>query len=200
MEQEVSSGSEAAARKSRKPLWLALAAVVVVSVAFAGGFAAGIGSIEPQNTEEYKELMADRNGVAAQLQAAESERDQLQSSIEASESEIAETEAALEKREGELEDAEAAVAEREEAVTAAEEEAEANTIRGGTWTVGTDIAAGTYRADEPVGSDCYWAIYRSGSNSRDIIANDIPGGGRPSVTISEGQDFNSSRCGSWSKQ
>jgi len=39
-----------------------------------------------------------------------------------------------------------------------------------------------------------------GTNGSKIIENDIPGGGRPVVTLSPGQDFNSTRCGKWEKQ
>lgn len=70
----------------------------------------------------------------------------------------------------------------------------------GTWTVGKDIAAGTYRATADVGSSCYWGIYETGSNGGNIIENDLPGGGRPSVALSAGQDFKSSRCGTWTRQ
>lgn len=73
------------------------------------------------------------------------------------------------------------------------------TIDDGTWTVGVDVKPGVYRTAEAVSSDCYWGIYRSGTNGEDIIANDIPGGGRPQVTLKSGQDFNSSRCGQWVK-
>lgn len=74
----------------------------------------------------------------------------------------------------------------------------ATTVEEGLWTVGVDIAAGTYRPVEPAGEDCYWAVLSSGSNGVDIVNNDI-GGGRPAVTLSEGQDFESSRCGTWGR-
>lgn len=78
--------------------------------------------------------------------------------------------------------------------------APAPTIEDGTWTVGTDFPAGTYRTTENVSGSCYWAIFRSGGSSvSDIIANDLPGGGRPRVTLKKGQDFKSSRCGTWRK-
>jgi hypothetical protein len=73
-------------------------------------------------------------------------------------------------------------------------------IREGNWTVGVDIEPGTYRTSAKVTSTCYWGIYRTGSNGSDIIDNDIVTGGRPSVTLSPGQDFETTRCGSWSKQ
>jgi hypothetical protein len=73
-------------------------------------------------------------------------------------------------------------------------------IKEGTWTVGTDIAPGTYRTTADVSSSCYWQITKSGSNGGgigDIIANDLPGGGRPSVTLEVGHDFKTNRCGTW---
>lgn len=73
------------------------------------------------------------------------------------------------------------------------------TIDEGVWTVGLDVPAGTYRVTAPVDDDCYWAITKSGSNGEDIIANDIVSGGRPTVTLKKGQDFESARCGTWEK-
>lgn len=89
---------------------------------------------------------------------------------------------------------------REDAVTVAEKQKAANTVREGTWTVGVDIEPGTYRTDAEVSSSCYWGIYRTGSNGSDIIDNDIVSGGRPTVTLSAGQDFKTTRCGAWTKQ
>ncbi|MEV8145527.1 hypothetical protein [Specibacter sp. NPDC078709] len=63
-----------------------------------------------------------------------------------------------------------------------------------------DIESGSYKSNSSVGSSCYWAILASGTNGDDIINNDIPGGGLPAVTLAAGQDFKSSRCGSWTKQ
>ena len=72
-------------------------------------------------------------------------------------------------------------------------------ITQGTWTVGVDIPAGTYRSSG-VTSMCYWAITKTGSNGSDIIANDLPSGGRPQVTLKKGQDFETSEeCGVWTK-
>ncbi|WP_183099549.1 hypothetical protein [Nocardioides pelophilus] len=72
------------------------------------------------------------------------------------------------------------------------------TITNGVWTVGRDIPPGTYRSNG-VGGSCYWAITRSGSNGQDIIANDLPSGGYPSVDLSVGQDFSTDGCGTWKK-
>jgi hypothetical protein len=72
------------------------------------------------------------------------------------------------------------------------------TIKEGIWVVGEDIPAGTYRTKEPV-EDCSWTIYRTGSNQSDIVAIDIPKGGRPRVTLKRGHDFVTRDCGDWEK-
>lgn len=105
--------------------------------------------------------------------------------------------AGVEAREAAVAEAEAAVASREAAVTVTEETIEASSITTGVWTVGRDVAPGTYVTESEVSADCYWAIYVSGTNQDDIIQNDIVTGGRPTITIAEGQDFESNRCGTW---
>lgn len=76
--------------------------------------------------------------------------------------------------------------------------AAAATIEEGTWTVGEDFPAGTYRLQTAATSMCYWGIYKSGTNQGTIIENDIVTGGRPTVTLKRGQDFKSD-CGTWVK-
>jgi hypothetical protein len=75
--------------------------------------------------------------------------------------------------------------------------ATANTITDGTWTVAEDFPAGTYKTTGS-GADCYWSITKSGSNGDDIINNHI-GGGNLRVTLKKGQDFETDRCGTWTK-
>src|SRR5699024_4500441 len=113
--------------------------------------------------------------------------------------ELDEREAALDERATEVADQEAAVEEREAAVGAAEDRVAETQIHDGVWTVGVDVEPGTYRVAEALAGRCYWAILRSGSNGGDIVENDIPTGGFPTVTLSEGQDFETS-CGVWNKQ
>jgi hypothetical protein len=184
---------------------LKTAAVVVTGVVlFSGGIATGMALEDPKASDEYAAIAADlssveseRDGLTEDYEDLRDGYETLSDEIEGREAEIEARAADLEKGEGELKEAEAAVAKREKAVTGAEKEKADNTIHEGTWTVGVDIAAGTYRTTEAVGSTCYWGIYRSGTNGDDIIQNDIPGGGRPTVTLSKGQDFNTTRCGTW---
>lgn len=71
------------------------------------------------------------------------------------------------------------------------------TITEGTWTIGTDVEAGTYRT-AGAGPDCYWSITRSNTNGSDIVENHI-GGGNLTVVLKTGQDFETARCGAWAK-
>jgi hypothetical protein len=75
------------------------------------------------------------------------------------------------------------------------------TIEDGVWTVGVDVPPGTYRVTANVGSEgvCYWAITKSGTNGSNIIENGIPSGGRPTVVLKKGQDFETNGCGTWQR-
>lgn len=165
-----------------------------------GGTAIGATLPDPKKSEEYATLQAQKDGVSADLAKLQSRYNTLNSSISGRESTISTKESAITVRESAVKAAEDNVKKREEAVGAAEKTKAANTVKEGTWTVGTDIEPGTYRTTSDVTGSCYWGIYRTGSNGADIVDNDIVTGGRPSVTLSVGQDFKSSRCGSWLKQ
>lgn len=197
---------------SRKTKWIALG--VAAAVLFGGGAAVGTTLPDPRASDAYVALDAHAETVEVELDAAENDYavleedhetlssgiEEREAAFEQRESDVAEAEQAVADAEGEVAEAEAAVKKREEAVSGAEKEKATNMIHQGTWTVGVDIKPGTYRASENVGSSCYWAILASGTNGDDIINNDLPGGGRPVVTLSKGQDFNTNRCGSWVKQ
>lgn len=73
-------------------------------------------------------------------------------------------------------------------------------IPAGSFTVGTDIAPGTYKVTELLtGDDCKWSIYKSGTNQDDVISYDYFVSGLPTVTLKAGQDFDSDDCGTWKK-
>jgi hypothetical protein len=72
------------------------------------------------------------------------------------------------------------------------------TFEDGTWVVGADIKAGTYRVD--AGNGCYWERLKNFSGSFDaIIANGNAIGGPIIVTIEKtDKGFTSQDCGEWS--
>lgn len=200
-------GSDGPAGKER-PKWMipaiaALAGSLVVG-AIVGIYAEG----KMQDWQAHSAAIAvQRDDAETRLEAVEAsvttltaERDSARADAEAAEARAAAAEAALAEKVAELQAREAKVTEREEAVAATEQRVADTTITEGTWTVGRDIEAGTYVTQDTVSSSCYWAIYRSGTNGDDIIQNDIVTGGRPTVTLKSGQDFTTTRCGSWVKQ
>lgn len=183
-------------------------ATVLVAVALLGG-AAAVGSAlpDPKASDAYVALAGEKSSLDGELASAKSsyaslksKYDALENGMASREAKVAARETAVGKADAAVKTAEAAVKVREDAVTGAEKTKAANTVGDGTWSVGSAIEPGTYRAATDVGSSCYWGIYRSGSNGSDIIENDLPGGGRPSVALTAGQDFKSTRCGEWEKQ
>lgn len=67
----------------------------------------------------------------------------------------------------------------------------------GVYLVGEDIRPGRYRTTASVSSGCYWEIGKVGSD--DIIQNDNPAGGRPTVILKTGEQFTSQDCGGWTR-
>jgi hypothetical protein len=182
-------------------------AAVAVLALLAGATAVGTSLPDPKSSEAYVALAGEKSSVESERDSAKSSYESMKAKYDTLQNGIADREAKVTARETEVgkadaavKTAEAEVKKREEAVTGAEKTKAANTVGDGTWTVGTDIEPGTYRAAADVGSSCYWGIYATGSNGSNIIDNDLPGGGRPSVALSGGQDFKSSRCGTWEKQ
>lgn len=176
--------------------WLAGAAALLLAV----GIGVGTTLPDPKSSKEFLALTAEKEGLQSDMTSLQGRYDTLDAGIKEREASVQAREDAVTEADAAVKTADAAVKKREQAVTTSEKTQAANTIEEGTWTVGVDIKPGTYRAVANVTSGCYWGIYRTGSNGSDIIENDIVSGGRPSVTLSVGQDFNTSRCGSWMKQ
>lgn len=166
----------------------------------ATGIGVGVTLPDPTKSKEYAALTSEKEGLQSDLSKLQARYNNLDAGIRDREAKIQAREGAVATADAAIKTADAAVKKREEAVTATEKTIAANTIKEGTWTVGVDIEPGTYRANSDVLSGCYWGIYRTGSNGSDIVDNDIVSGGRPSVSLSAGQDFKTSRCGTWSKQ
>jgi len=176
-------------RERKVKRWPWIVGIIAAFIVGMGIGAAGAGdTTEPTTTDNSAEI----SQLESQIADLEAERDDALGALSEQEAALGDQEATLAEREAQLD-------EREAAVTEAEETVAANTVTDGIWTVGVDIEPGTYRAAN-VSADCYWAVLVSGTNGADIVDNGIPGGGNPQVTVSEGQDFETSRCGEWVKQ
>lgn len=140
------------------------------------------GVADPTQSEEYAALEQDLADAEEKIDSRDGRivdlNDRVREIREEATTEAqrqAQAQAALDQRERD-------VKEREEAVTVTEEQIAARSVGPGIWTVGVDIEPGTYRTEAPVLIQCYWGIYRTGSNGSDIIDNDIVSGGFPQVT------------------
>ncbi len=195
---------ESAPKKKRWPL--AVVSMLLLG-ALGGGVYWGTTIPDPTESQEYLDLLETHLAVAEDRDQLNADFTEMKSGIEQRENDLEQQgkdldsrSSNLDEREEDLAEAESAVADREKAVGKIEDEQEKNSVSDGVWTVGADIKAGTYRAKEAVGSTCYWAVLKSGTNGDHIINNGIPSGGRPTVSVRKGQDFESVRCGTWIKQ
>ncbi len=190
---------EAPAKK--RPRWLAPVIAGAVGLALGAGGA----TVVAENTigkwsAKVDTVTAERDHFRTSFAAATEQRDEALEAVQT----VADRETALEARAEELDaarvellDLAGDLEEREKAVGLAEEKAAANSITEGVWLVGEDIKAGRYRTKEEVsGGSCYWKIHKGS----DIIDNEIVTGGRPTVTLRDGQEFTTQRCGTWVKQ
>jgi len=187
-----------APKPARKHRWVwpvAAAAALIVGIGIGGAGGGG----DPTASKEYRAVVAQRDQLRGAADTASARADAAESTAKTKSAELDSRAADLDARKADLDAKKADLDAREAALTATEAKVAASQIDNGTWTVGVDIEPGTYRTAEAITSTCYWAILRTGSNGADIIQNDLPAGGFPSVTLKAGQDFKNS-CGVWKKQ
>jgi hypothetical protein len=178
----------------------AAALALGLSVGGAVGVGVAIASNEPTQSEEYQSLQQELETAEGEIGDAEAAAKEASDRARVAANELATRSGELDKRQADMEATEAAVVVREQAVTALERQIAANSIGNGIWTVGVDVEPGTYRVSESLTGYCYWAILKSGTNGSDIIDNDGPTGGFPTVQLREGQDFENGGCGTFVKQ
>ncbi|SDP47828.1 hypothetical protein SAMN05660199_04004 [Klenkia soli] len=178
----------------RWQLWTGVAALIAVVL---GAAAIGAASVDPTASDQYRQAMSDLGDSEAEVATLHEQVRRLGEQAEDARAESSAAIASASARSTELDAQAADIAAREAAVSATEAVIAANTVGPGTYVVGVDMQPGTYRSESAVSSDCYWAILVSGTNGDDIVENDLPGGGFPTITVSEGQDFKSNRCGNW---
>lgn len=202
-EQAASSETSVMSPPSRtrsRSRWAIPAGTLVLGVVIGLGIGFPAGHSDPTASAEYHSLQQRLSDEQKQAATLQTDIGNVQASAASAQKSAQAVQAAASQSQAALSQQAAAVASQQAALTAAQQQIAANSIREGVWTVGTDVAPGTYRTSQPVGSQCYWKITKSGTNGADIIKNDIPGGGIPTVTLSVGQDFTNARCGTFVKQ
>lgn len=186
-------------RKPRRWPWLVIVPVAVV-LGFGGGL---LLRPDPETVKVPTAATAHKETALTQKANTLSDRandlDARAEVLRQRESSLNERKTSLNERADKLDQRADDIEQRENKLEERIETVEHNSIGTGTWTVGTDVESGTYRASD-VSSSCYWEITKAGTNGGGIVQNGIPGGGNPTVTLSEGQVFSTQRCGEWHKQ
>jgi hypothetical protein len=144
--------------------------------------------------------------LAPPMAEATAHVEQLESQLDRSESDLSNAKSfnkellsaaeEVEKAAEELAAREAAVQGREDAVTVTEQTIAANSFGPGMYVVGVDVSAGVYRNDGA--TDCYYAWMTTSGSDADIVDNEITDG-PATVTLRDGENFKSDRCGTWTK-
>lgn len=184
--------------RSGRRWWLAVVGALIVGLA--GGAVAASAANDPTASPQYRTLQADLDTSRAETELATRRALTAEAASRKALADRSRASAEIAKRESDLVAQESRVTAREEAVQETEQAVADNSIGLGTWTVGVDVEAGSYRTSEAVARQCYWAILAGGSNGSDIIDNDIVQGGFPTVSLRDGQVFENNGCGTFVKQ
>lgn len=184
-----------------KSRWLlAVTALILGLFIVIGVEAAAISEANARATAAQNELTTAQSDLSAARSEAKAATDVLsaaQSEAKTAKDALSAAQAGLAARKTTLDAAAAAVAAREVKVGAAEKAAQANTFAGdGTYLVGTDVQAGTYKADASPG--CYWARLKSLDTS-DIIDNQNPDGPVVLQILSTDKAVEVARCAEFHK-
>lgn len=138
--------------------------------------------------QDYKNLIDDYNSLVDQYNAAidtVTEAKNLKSDVKKLQSKRDDLQKQVNNEKAQL-----------QSLTGQVDQAKKNSVSDGVWQVGTDIDAGTYRATSEVGHDCFWSV----SVGDDILQLDMPTGGYPQVSVSDGQQLKLQNCGTFAKQ
>lgn len=136
--------------------------------------------------DDKAKALAQVDSLHGQLDDLTGERDDLAAQIgdlPEREKALKDAQAKLKRRERRVSRREHDVSRREKAVGIVETEIRRNTVHDGTYEVGVDIKAGTYKTDGNPG--CYYAVLGS-ADTNDILNNNL-GDGPMVVTVSDGQ-------------
>jgi hypothetical protein len=171
--------------------------IIVGAVSFVLGAAAGAGTAPEDLTAEVDRLEARGERLekeAAQLSEELFDRAEQRVADEAAAARLqAEADAAARKKA----DDEAKAAAQKAAQEAAAAAARDTITRDGVYAIGPERNAGRWRTDG--GSSCYWAILRAPSGGLgNIVDNGLPGG-QAFVDLRDGQFFETTRCGTWTR-
>lgn len=183
-----------------KPFWLKPAGIALAGV-IVGALAAGftVGAISGAQNQE---TLAKYHTTNRNLSAAEEKIRQSELASDKAQKQITDLEEALagyREKQSELDKREETLTKREDAVQKTEETIAANTFGGGVKLIGKNVTPGTYTSSE-VGDFCYYEWKTDTSSAAGIVDNNIIQSGTATVTLRDGEIFESTGCGTWTRQ
>ncbi|PJJ65367.1 hypothetical protein [Compostimonas suwonensis] len=179
--------------------------VALLALAIAGfSIAAFNNNVAIGNADHAHRAEAELAAARASNDSMRSENSSLRTKVDEAnvkEAEFDSRSADLDERAAALDQRDKDVAAREVAVGSAEQQQAANEVRNGVHVVGQGVSAGVYVTDGPSGTNsagCYYA-WKSGTGSdADIVDNNIVDGAA-TVTLADGDVFESNSCQVWRK-
>lgn len=187
---------------------------VAVALTFSAGLGLGYLGTDPSASLDYRELAEDLaeledkhsdlqeryDTTLTDLRATQGRADEITKDLAETAAATGRTQSEMDAREAQLDERELAVADREQNTATAEQTLTqrllaAAMIPDGTWLVGTEVAAGAYRAASPVGESCTWRIV--GGGAADVDGSGVTPGSLPQVVLTEGRTFTTAGCGPW---
>ncbi len=171
--------------KATTTYYIAVAALLV-------GAAIGAVVVTLSTSPQLDDARSDNQRLRAQVNEAE-ER------AEAAEADRRTAQTLIDEQSEELDQRATGLDEREAKIATAEQQQAANQMTGGMHTVGMTVLAGTYTTNVTSGM-CYYA-WKSGTGAdAEIVDNNIVESGPATVTLEDGQIFETTGCGTWTKQ
>ncbi|MBT2513400.1 hypothetical protein [Arthrobacter sp. ISL-30] len=212
LERTTAAGRQIRSRQGllkRVPFWGRLVVPAVLVAGLIAGAVLGLAARPAvSSTKEYAALSGELTGkikdaetTISQLRSAGSDKDAQIKTLQSAADGVKTLEQQLAEKEKALAGKEADLASREQKFSEAQKQVAANQIKNGLHVVGGDVQPGVYTTAGPDGTNsvgCYYAWMTSTGSDADIKDNNIVRG-VATVTLVNGEVFESSSCQPWSK-
>lgn len=200
-EQAADSEPSQPKRRREKGWWKLPVIVGAAGLVLGAGIAASItipSIVISQDDVTY--FMAKAQSLDGEVTTLKEQKAAVDKQLLAERKTIGDREGKVAEREQKVSSAEKTVADREATVSAKEKQIAANSFTGGVRLVGTNTTPGVYATGNITSGMCYYAWKTGTESGAGIVDNNIVKSGTATVTLRDGEVFESSGCGTWTKQ
>ncbi|GAA5189788.1 hypothetical protein GCM10023346_05290 [Arthrobacter gyeryongensis] len=193
----------------RVPRWARVVVPIAIVAGVIGGTALGFATRPAvSSTKEYAALndeltakITSEDATISKLRAWASDKDAQISTLQSAAAGVKTLQQQLADKEKTLASKEADLASREQKLSDATKQVAASQIKSGLHVVGGDVQPGTYTTTGPDGTNsvgCYYA-WKTGTGSDASIKDNNIVKGAATVTLANGEVFESTSCTAWTK-